>query len=82
MVCVSATPGPWELGKARGRVVEQIIRPTGLVDPAVEVRPCTSQVDDLLHEVRLQVKQGNRILVATLTKKMAEELTEYFLGWA
>ena len=79
MVCVSATPGPWELERTGGEVVEQVIRPTGLVDPLVEVRPCRGQVDDLLHEVRLQARKGRRSLVTTLTKRMAEELSEYFL---
>ncbi len=79
MVCVSATPGPWELEQTGGKVVEQVIRPTGLVDPRVEVRPCKGQVDDLLHEVRLQARKGRRSLVTTLTKRMAEELSEYFL---
>ncbi len=79
MVCVSATPGPWELEQTGGEVVEQVIRPTGLVDPRVEVRPCKGQVDDLLHEVRLQARKGRRSLVTTLTKRMAEELSEYFL---
>ncbi len=73
----SATPGPWETGKAGGRVVEQVIRPTGLVDPAVEVRPARGQVDDLLAEARAVVAKGFRVLVTTLTKRMAEELTEF-----
>src|SRR5258706_39740 len=73
----SATPGPWETGKAAGRIVEQVIRPTGLVDPAVEVRPARGQVDDLLAECRATVKRGFRVLVTTLTKRMAEELTDY-----
>ncbi|NUN52974.1 MAG: excinuclease ABC subunit UvrB, partial [Planctomycetaceae bacterium] len=73
----SATPGPWETEKAGGRVVEQIIRPTGLVDPAVEVRPARGQVDDLLAEARAVAGRGFRVLVTTLTKRMAEELTEY-----
>jgi excinuclease ABC subunit B len=73
----SATPGPWETEKAGGNVVEQVIRPTGLVDPAVEVRPARGQVDDLLAECRATVAKGFRVLVTTLTKRMAEELTEY-----
>ncbi|GBE57920.1 UvrABC system protein B [bacterium BMS3Abin01] len=78
MVCVSATPGPWELGQS-SRIVEQVIRPTGLVDPVVEVRATRHQVDDLMNEVRKRVEVGERILVTTLTKKMAEDLTDYLL---
>ena len=70
-------PGPYELANTRGRVVEQIIRPTGLVDPQIEVRSADFQVDDLIGEIRKQVKDGHRILVTTLTKRMAEDLTEY-----
>ncbi|MDE2666820.1 MAG: excinuclease ABC subunit UvrB [Acidobacteriota bacterium] len=77
-IYVSATPGPYELTKTSGTVVEQIIRPTGLVDPAVEVRPVRSQVDDLLHEIRLREKRRERVLVTTLTKRMAEDLAEYY----
>ncbi|MGC9965318.1 MAG: excinuclease ABC subunit UvrB [Syntrophobacteraceae bacterium] len=77
VVYVSATPGPYELANTRGRVIEQIIRPTGLVDPRIEVRPADFQVDDLIGEIRKQVKAGHRILVTTLTKRMAEDLTEY-----
>jgi len=77
VVYVSATPGPYELTNTRGRVVEQIIRPTGLIDPAIEVRRADFQVDDLIGEIRKQVKEGHRILVTTLTKRMAEDLTEY-----
>ncbi len=76
MVFVSATPGPYE-EKYAGQVVEQVVRPTGLVDPAIEVRPAGSQVDDLLGEVRESVEKGERVLVTTLTKRMAEDLTEY-----
>jgi excinuclease ABC subunit B len=76
-VFVSATPGPWELEKTGGVFAEQVIRPTGLIDPPVEVRPVESQVDDLIGECRKVAKQGNRVLVTTLTKKMAEKLTEY-----
>jgi len=76
-VFVSATPGPWELEKTGGVFTEQIVRPTGLTDPPVIIRPTDRQVDDLLSEVRLTVKQGLRVLVTTLTKKMAEALTEY-----
>jgi len=76
-VYVSATPADYELRKSEGVVVEQIIRPTGLVDPPIEVRPAKEQVDDLIHEIRLTVKQDERVLVTTLTKRMAEELTNY-----
>ena len=78
VVHVSATPGPYELTRTGGAVVEQIIRPTGLVDPGVEVRPVRSQVDDLLHEIRLREKRRERVLVTTLTKRMAEDLAEYY----
>jgi excinuclease ABC subunit B len=77
-VFVSATPGPYELTKSSGVVVEQIIRPTGLTDPEVEVRPVKGQIDDLLHEIRERVKNGERVLVTTLTKRMAEDLAEYY----
>jgi len=77
-VYVSATPGPYELTKAAGVVVEQIIRPTGLVDPEVEIRPVKGQIDDLLHEIRARVEKGERVLVTTLTKRMAEDLAEYY----
>ena len=77
-VYVSATPGPYELEKSRGVVVEQIIRPTGLMDPTVEVRPVSGQVDDLLHEIRKRAERKERVLVTTLTKRMAEDLTEYY----
>ncbi len=76
-VFVSATPGPWELERTGGVFTEQVIRPTGLVDPEVEVRPVTSQVDDLIDECRRVAQAGNRALVTTLTKRMAEDLTEY-----
>ena len=76
-IFVSATPGPWELDRAQGLVVEQIIRPTGLVDPIVEVRPTKGQIEDLMAECRKQAKAGFRVLVTTLTKRMAEDLTEY-----
>ncbi|WP_110647655.1 excinuclease ABC subunit UvrB [Salinicola peritrichatus] len=75
-VFVSATPGPYEQEHA-GQVVEQVVRPTGLVDPEIEVRPATTQVDDLLSEIRLRLEVGERVLVTTLTKRMAEDLTEY-----
>ena len=76
-IFVSATPGSWELNASEGIFTEQIIRPTGLVDPLVEVRPIKSQVDDLLHEIRKVSQFGHRVLVTVLTKKMAEDLTEY-----
>ncbi|MBI4183335.1 MAG: excinuclease ABC subunit UvrB, partial [Proteobacteria bacterium] len=76
-IFVSATPGPWELARTGGVVVEQVIRPTGLMDPEVVVRPVESQVDDLLAECRASASRGQRVLVTTLTKRMAEELTEY-----
>jgi len=75
-IFVSATPGPYEEAHA-GRVVEQVVRPTGLVDPEIEVRPATTQVDDLLSEIRLRVDKEERVLVTTLTKRMAEDLTDY-----
>jgi excinuclease ABC subunit B len=78
VVYVSATPGPYELTKAEGVVVEQIIRPTGLLDPEVEIRPIRGQVDDLLHEIRLRTARNQRVLVTTLTKRMAEDLSEYY----
>ena len=76
-VYVSATPGEWELRQARGRIVEQLIRPTGLTDPEIIVRPARHQVDDLLEEIRKRVAVSERVLVTTLTKKMAEDLTDY-----
>src|SRR3954447_2171349 len=78
VIFVSATPGPYELAKAGGVVVEQIIRPTGLLDPVIEVRPVKGQVDDLLQEIRARVARGERVLVTTLTKRMAEDLTQYY----
>jgi excinuclease ABC subunit B len=75
-IFVSATPGPYE-GEKAGQVIEQVVRPTGLVDPVVEVRPASSQVDDLLGEIRTVVGRGERVLVTTLTKRMAEDLTDY-----
>jgi excinuclease ABC subunit B len=77
-IYVSATPGEYELGKAQGVVVEQLIRPTGLQDPQVEVRPVSGQVDDLLGEIRDRAKKNERVLVTTLTKRMAEDLTDYY----
>jgi excinuclease ABC subunit B len=78
IIYVSATPGPYELTKSAGVVVEQIIRPTGLVDPPVEIRPVKGQIDDLLHEIRKRVARGERVLVTTLTKRMSEDLAEYY----
>ena len=75
---VSATPGPYELQRSGGVVVEQVIRPTGLMDPRLEVRPVEVQVDDLLAEIRARTEKGHRVLVTTLTKRMAEDLTEYY----
>jgi excinuclease ABC subunit B len=79
-IYVSATPGPYELEQSRDRIVQQIIRPTGLMDPIIELRPASDQVDDLLHEIRKRVDLDQRILVTTLTKRMAEDLTEYYGG--
>ena len=78
VIYVSATPGPYELTKSSGVVVEQIIRPTGLIDPEIEVRPIKGQVDNLLHEIRLRVECNERVLVTTLTKRMSEDLAEYY----
>ncbi|MEO7540131.1 MAG: excinuclease ABC subunit UvrB [Pyrinomonadaceae bacterium] len=77
-IYVSATPGPYELNKTQGEVIEQIIRPTGLLDPVVEVRPVKGQIDDLLEECRLRAERNERVLVTTLTKRMSENLSEYF----
>jgi excinuclease ABC subunit B len=78
VIYVSATPGPYELTKSGGVVVEQVIRPTGLIDPQVEIRPVKGQVDDLLEEIRVRAEKNERVLVTTLTKRMAEDLSEYF----
>ncbi len=78
IVCVSATPGPWELNRTQGVFVEQVVRPTGLIDPVCIIRPVEAQVDDLMAECRDCARLGQRVLVTTLTKKMAEALTEYF----
>ncbi|HEV2417062.1 MAG TPA: excinuclease ABC subunit UvrB [Terriglobia bacterium] len=78
VVFVSATPGPYELTQSAGIVVEQVIRPTGLIDPEIEVRPTRNQIDDLLAEIHKRVKTGERVLVTTLTKRMAEDLAEYY----
>jgi excinuclease ABC subunit B len=78
VIYVSATPGPYEVKQAVGRIVEQIVRPTGLMDPRIGVKPAINQVDDLLGEIRARLAQGERVLVTTLTKRMAEDLTEYY----
>lgn len=80
VIYVSATPADYELRETEGVVVEQIIRPTGLLDPEIEVRPSENQIDDLMYEIELRAEHGERVLVTTLTKRMAEELTEYLLG--
>jgi len=76
-VFVSATPGPWDLEQTIGKFIDQVIRPTGLIDPEVEIRPAKNQVDDLMHECKKVIEKNHRVLVTTLTKKMAEDLTEY-----
>ncbi len=76
-VFVSATPGPWELKQTKGKFIDQVIRPTGLIDPPVQIRPAKNQVDDLMHECKKVIENNHRVLVTTLTKKMAEDLTEY-----
>ena len=76
-VFVSATPGPWELEQTKGKIIDQVIRPTGLIDPPVEIKPAKNQVDDLMHECQKTIENNHRVLVTTLTKKMAEDLTEY-----
>jgi excinuclease ABC subunit B len=78
VIYVSATPADYEMGKARGRIAEQIVRPTGLLDPMVEIRPAKSQVDDLYEEIMKRAEAGERVLVTTLTKRMAEDLTDYY----
>src|SRR6201981_1017597 len=77
VIFVSATPGDYELEKCGGIVVEQVVRPTGLLEPPIEVRPSMNQIDDLLDEIDKRVKRGDRVLVTTLTKRMAEELDKY-----
>ncbi|MEH1129494.1 excinuclease ABC subunit UvrB [Micromonospora sp. CPCC 206061] len=79
MVFLSATPGPWELQHSGGEFVEQVIRPTGLIDPEVIIKPTKGQIDDLMHEINLRTERDERVLVTTLTKKMAEDLTDYLL---
>jgi excinuclease ABC subunit B len=78
VIYVSATPGPYELTRSAGVIVEQVIRPTGLIDPPVEVRPVRGQVDDLLHQIRLRIEANERVLVTTLTKRMSEDLAQYY----
>src|ERR1700678_4140378 len=78
-IYLSATPGPYELRRVGGDVVEQVIRPTGLVDPQIVVKPTKGQIDDLLHEIRLRAERDERVLVTTLTKRMSEDLTDYLL---
>ncbi len=78
LVYVSATPGDYEITQAKGRVIEQLVRPTGLLDPQIEIRPASSQVDDLYREITKRVDAGERVLVTTLTKHMSEELTDYY----
>ncbi|WP_104483529.1 excinuclease ABC subunit UvrB [Actinokineospora auranticolor] len=78
-VYLSATPGPYEMGQAGGEFVEQVIRPTGLIDPEVVIKPTEGQIDDLVHEIRVRAERDERVLVTTLTKKMAEDLTDYLL---
>lgn len=80
VIYVSATPADYELKKSEGIIVEQVIRPTGLLDPVIEVRPSLNQIDDLMEEIQLRIERGERTLVTTLTKRMAEELTEYLLN--
>ncbi|PTL36402.1 excinuclease ABC subunit B [Candidatus Methylomirabilis limnetica] len=77
VIYVSATPGPYELAKVKGEIVEQIIRPTGLIDPEIQIRPIRGQIDDLIGEVRAVTARGHRVLITTLTKRMAEDLTDY-----
>jgi excinuclease ABC subunit B len=79
VVYVSATPGPWELNETSGEIVEQVIRPTGLLDPKIEIRPATGQVDDCLAEIRAHTQRGGRVLVTTLTKRLAEDLSKYLV---
>ncbi|HYQ58779.1 MAG TPA: excinuclease ABC subunit UvrB [Draconibacterium sp.] len=80
IIYVSATPADYELAKSEGVVVEQIIRPTGLLDPVIDVRPSTNQIDDLMHEIQLRIEKNERVLVTTLTKRMAEELSKYLVN--
>ncbi len=80
VIYVGATPSNYELEKSGGAIVEQVIRPTGLLDPAIEVRPVKNQIDDLINEIRIRAKKGERVLVTTLTKRMSEDLTDYLEG--
>jgi excinuclease ABC subunit B len=80
IIFVGATPGNYELEKSGGAIVEQVIRPTGLLDPAIEVRPVKNQIDDLINEIRIRAKKQERVLVTTLTKRMSEDLTDYLEG--
>jgi len=80
VIYISATPNEWEINKSKGRVVEQLIRPTGVIDPPVEIKTTANQIDDLIEEIRKEVEKGHRTLVTTLTKKMSEELTEYLIN--
>ena len=79
VIYVSATPADYELVESEGIIVEQVIRPTGLLDPVIEVRPSLNQIDDLMEEIQQRIEKEERVLVTTLTKRMAEELTEYLL---
>ena len=74
---ISATPGQWELDQCGGHFIEQVIRPTGVLDPIIDVRPSDGQIDDLLSEIRVRAKKKQRVLVTTLTKRMAEDLTDF-----
>merc|ERR1711969_428243 len=78
MIYVSATPGDYELEQTEGQVAELVVRPTGLLEPTIEIRPVLGQVDDILHEIRLRAGRNERVLITTLTKRMAEDLTEYY----
>ena len=80
VIFVSATPSDYELTRSGGSIVEQVIRPTGLLDPEIQVRPVKNQIDDLINEIRIRGKKGERVLVTTLTKRMSEDLTDYLLG--
>ena len=81
VVYISATPGDYEMEQSKSEVIEQLVRPTGIVEPTIEVRPTKNQIDDLMDEIKLKVEKGERVLVTTLTKKMAEELTDYYLEY-
>ena len=79
-IFVSATPSDWEIKQSDGMLIEQVVRPTGLIDPECEIKQASSQVDDLMNECKICIEKSQRVLVTTLTKKMAEDLTEYFLS--